>query len=90
MRLYDSFESKNHMCFVLELCGGGDLLSFIRRRRRLDEATAVYLFKQVVQAVVYCHDKGVVLRDINPEHILLQDEGNLKFTQFGESRFVDG
>ena len=53
--LYDSFESQNHMCFVMEMCGGGDLLSFMNRRKRIDEATAVYLFKQVVQAVEYCH-----------------------------------
>jgi len=40
VQLYDSFESNNHMCFVMELCGGGDLLSYIKRRKRLAEDVA--------------------------------------------------
>ena len=78
------------MCFVMEMCGGGDLLSYVRKRKRLDEATAVYLFKQAVEATEYCHNNGVILREIKPENILLQDEGKLKLTHFGLSKqFVD-
>lgn len=43
--LLDSFETRSHMCFVMEMCGGGDLLSYIRRRKRLDEPTAIFFFK---------------------------------------------
>jgi serine/threonine protein kinase len=45
VQLFDSFETRNHMCFVMELCGGGDLLSYVRRRKRLTEETTCFLFK---------------------------------------------
>lgn len=40
VKLYDSFETNKHMCFVMELCQGGDLLSYVRKRRRLKEDNA--------------------------------------------------
>lgn len=45
VRLYDSFETQKHICFVMELCQGGDLLTYVRKRRRLKEDNAKYLFK---------------------------------------------
>jgi serine/threonine protein kinase len=37
VRLYDNFETKQHTCFVMELCPGGDLLTYVRKRRKLKE-----------------------------------------------------
>lgn len=71
VQLYDSFESKNHMCFVMEMCGGGDLLSYIRRRKRLSENITVFLFKQVCEAIKYCHDMQIAHRDIKADNLLL-------------------
>lgn len=61
----------------------GDLHSYVRQRKRLKEAEACHLFKQVVEAVSHCHCNGVVLRDlklrkfvfIDPEKTHLQLEG---------------
>lgn len=46
--IYDSFETQKHMCFVMELCSGGDLFSYIQKRRRLKEQSAKYFFKQII------------------------------------------
>lgn len=35
IRMFDSFETQKHICFVIELCSGGDLYSYIKKRRRL-------------------------------------------------------
>lgn len=86
VQLFDSFESKNHMCFVLELCGGGDLLSYIKRRKKLSEDLACFLFRQVCEAVKYCHSKNVAHRDIKPDNLLLQFEGEVKLCDFGISK----
>lgn len=56
VRLYDSFETPKHMCFVMELCQGGDLLSYVKKRRKLKEDNARYLFKQIIQGLQYIHD----------------------------------
>lgn len=45
VRLYEYFETEKHILFVIELCAGGDLLNYVRRRRRLKEDVAKYLFK---------------------------------------------
>lgn len=45
MRLFETFETKKHILFVIELCSGGDLLNYVRKRRRLKEDVAKYCFK---------------------------------------------
>ena len=45
VRLYESFETGQHIVFVMEVCGGGDLLTYVRRRRKLQEPIACHLFK---------------------------------------------
>ena len=88
MNLYETFESEKHYLLVTELCPGGDLLNYVRRRRKLDEMTAKFFFKQLVNACIYCHKKGVVHRDIKLDNILLDHKGNVKLGDFGVSRLV--
>jgi serine/threonine protein kinase len=40
VHLYDTFETEKHVHFVIELCTGGDLLNYVRKRRRLTENVA--------------------------------------------------
>ena len=55
VRLYDQFETQKHICFAMELCQGGDLLSYVRKRRKLKEDNAKYLFKQLIEGLDYIH-----------------------------------
>ena len=45
VRPYESFETQQHIVFVMELCGGGDLNTYVRRRRKLREDTARHIFR---------------------------------------------
>lgn len=47
IRLYETFNSDAYLLLVLELCSGGDLLSYVRKRRKLTEPVAKMVFKQV-------------------------------------------
>lgn len=71
---------------VMELCPGGDLQSYIRKRRKLSEIQSKYIFKQIVKALVYLHENLIVHRDIKLENILLDGYGNLKIADFGVSK----
>jgi len=89
VRLYDTFETNKHICFVMELCHGGDLLSYVRKRRKLKEDNAKYLFKQLIEGLNYIHTKKfVVHRDIKLDNILLDQSGRIKICDFGVSRQV--
>lgn len=45
VKLYETFETGRHILLVMELCAGGDLLNYVRKRRKLKEDTAKVLFK---------------------------------------------
>nr|POF16445.1 serine/threonine-protein kinase chk1 [Quercus suber] len=69
------------MC--LELADGGDLFDKIEADEGVNENTAHMYFTQLINAIGWCHDKGVAHRDIKPENILLSGTGDLKLADFG-------
>lgn len=82
----------------MELCAGGDILTYVRKRGCLSEDVARELFSQAAAAVHYCHRKGIVHRDIKLDNMLL-DVGNtgsktgqgsvtLKLCDFGVSKLL--
>jgi len=75
VRLYETYESLKHFLIVMEICSGGDLLNYVWKRRKLTEDFAKYFFKQLIDALIYCHKKGIVHRDIKLDNILLDHQG---------------
>ena len=67
----------------MELCIGGDLLTYLRKRRRLKESLAKIFIKQLMNALGYLHEKNIVHRDIKLENILLSNRGEIKLCDFG-------
>ena len=88
VRLYESFETPQHIVFVMEVCGAGDLLTYVRKRRKLKEDVAKHLFKGIVEGLRYCHARGILHRDIKLDNILLTSEGDIKICDFGVSKLV--
>ena len=72
----------------MEICGAGDLLTYVRRRRKLKEDVAKHLFKQIIEGLKYCHSKNILHRDIKLDNILLSSEGDVKICDFGVSKLV--
>ena len=88
IRLYETFESKKHILFIMELCSGGDLLNYVRKRRRLKENLGKFVFRQLVDGLNYCHSKSILHRDIKLDNILLNAVGDIKICDFGVSKCV--
>ena len=86
--LYESFETSSHIVFVTEVCGAGDLLTYVRRRRKLKEDVAKHVFRQICEGLFYCHSKNILHRDIKLDNILLTSEGYVKICDFGVSKMV--
>lgn len=85
------FESKDKFYLVFGLCRGGELFERLIQRGKFTERNAQALILQVLEAVDYLHDQGVVHRDIKPENLLFENESDdspLRLTDFGISSFT--
>jgi len=71
----------------MELCEGGDLMTYVRKRRRIKEGASKFLFKMLVSALEYLHEEKLILhRDVKPENILFDSNGHIKLCDFGVSK----
>ncbi|KAH7298807.1 hypothetical protein KP509_25G059800 [Ceratopteris richardii] len=85
VELHEVMASKARIYFVLEYVTGGELFNKIAREKKLKEDEARKYFQQLINAVDYCHSRGVCHRDLKPENLLLDSRGNLKISDFGLS-----
>lgn len=84
-KLFEVYDQKSYYVMVLELCEGGELLQKIVNRQ-IKENEAKSIIYQVLNALTYMHDKGIVHRDIKPENMLFEKTTNLiKIIDFGIS-----
>ena len=88
MNLYDTFETQKHIILVMELCQGGDLLNYVRKRRKLSPETTKFIFKQILEGLYHCHAQNVLHRDIKLDNILIDSEGTVKIADFGVAKIV--
>ncbi|XP_010526294.1 PREDICTED: CBL-interacting serine/threonine-protein kinase 6-like [Tarenaya hassleriana] len=88
VELHEVMASKSKIYFAMELVRGGELFAKVAKGRLREDVARVY-FKQLISAVDFCHSRGVYHRDLKPENLLLDEEGNLKVTDFGLSAFSD-
>ncbi|XP_033107299.1 microtubule-associated serine/threonine-protein kinase 4-like isoform X2 [Anneissia japonica] len=84
--MYCSFETKKHLCLVMEYVEGGDVATLIKNVGVLPFDTARLYFAEAVLAIEYLHSYGIVHRDIKPDNLLITSTGHIKLTDFGLSR----
>ncbi|KAH6772338.1 SOS3-interacting protein 3 [Perilla frutescens var. frutescens] len=88
VELHEVMASKSKIYFAMEFVRGGELFAKIAKGRLKEELARSY-FQQLISAIDFCHSRCVYHRDLKPENLLLDEDGNLKVTDFGLSALSD-
>lgn len=91
VKVIDIFLRKSKAYFVMEYLAGGELFDYVSDNRVFDEAKARVVITDLLHALVYLHDRGIVHRDVKLENLLTTREEwpyCVKLADFGFSNFV--
>uniref|UniRef100_A0A8C9NB28 non-specific serine/threonine protein kinase n=1 Tax=Serinus canaria TaxID=9135 RepID=A0A8C9NB28_SERCA len=84
--MYCSFETRRHLCMVMEYVEGGDCATLMKNMGPLPVDMARMYFAETVLALEYLHNYGIVHRDLKPDNLLVTSMGHIKLTDFGLSK----
>ena len=82
-KILETFEDDKFYFIIMEYINGGNLFSYVKKRRKLSEKTAKFLFKQIILGIKHIHSQLIVHRDIKLENILIDMNNNVKICDFG-------
>ncbi|KAI5123667.1 hypothetical protein M0805_001696 [Coniferiporia weirii] len=83
VRLFYSFQDRDHLYLVLDYMGGGDLLNLLIERDVFEEDFARFYIAEMILAIESCHKHGFIHRDIKPDNFLFDPQGHIKLSDFG-------
>ena len=82
-KILETFEDDKYIFIIMEYINGGNLFSFVKKRRKLSEKISKFLFRQIIEGIQHIHSKKIVHRDIKLENILIDLNNRIKICDFG-------
>ncbi|MCD9641526.1 hypothetical protein HAX54_027739 [Datura stramonium] len=89
VKLDEVMATKTKIYIVMEFVKGGELFAKIAKAGKFSEDQSRKIFQQLISAIRYCHSRGVYHRDLKPENLLVDENGDLKVSDFGLSALTE-
>ena len=87
-KILEMFEDEKYILIIMEYINGGNLFSFVKKRRKLSEKISKFLFRQIILGINHIHSQNIVHRDIKLENILIDINNTIKICDFGIGRIL--
>lgn len=88
VKIFEYYEDRTYFHLIMEYISGGKLLNYLAKTKTFSETTAAHFIQQILSALVYCHEKGIIHGDLEPDNTLLDsftDRAVVKIIGFGNS-----
>ena len=83
-----SFQTDDKLYMITEYCPGGELYFHLKKMKTFSINMVQFYAAQIAMAMEYLHRKNIIYRDLKPENVLLDRDGNCKLTDFGLSKVI--
>jgi BR serine/threonine kinase len=88
LKVLEVMESSTHLYIILEYVSQGELHEKLEEEGPVGAALALKFFRQMVDALEFLHLHGICHRDMKPENLLVDENNNIKISDFGFSRWM--
>ncbi len=86
--LWHAFQTDKKLFLVMDFLAGGELFFHLKRRGLILEQEVRFYLAEIILALEFLHNIGVIHRDLKPENILLRADGHVSLTDFGLAKDV--
>ncbi|MHC5079111.1 MAG: serine/threonine-protein kinase, partial [Planctomycetota bacterium] len=90
MRIFNLGEEKGFLYIIMQHLPGPTLSDIVKKREILPPPEAVLYTIQLLRALEYAHEKGILHRDVKPENLMFDKDGRIRLTDFGLTRNLKG
>ena len=83
VNLHYAFQTDTKLYLVMDFVNGGELFTYLNREKKFKLDRVKQYAAELVDAISYLHNNGVLYRDLKPENVLLDSDGHIRIIDFG-------